>query len=310
MGDLTGDPTGDLIEDLDQRCGYVALLGRPNVGKSTLLNYVLRQKIAITSRKPQTTRHNLLGVDTLGDGQAIYVDTPGIHNDVGKALNRYMVNEAMSAMQDVDVRVFVSEADSWRSDDQRVADILLKQHPSNHNIAVINKTDLVAPKVKLLPQIRRLSDMGFANVMPLSALQDDGVEELRQLVFSMLPHGPHMFSADQVTDRSERDLVAEIVREKLMRQLGDEIPHSTAVMVIKYEQRDQIVEIHAEIYVERNGQKRIVIGTAGKRLKLIGQEARKDIERLLDQQVMLHLWVKVRKGWTNSAGLLRQLGYE
>ncbi|MEQ9451874.1 MAG: GTPase Era [Pseudomonadales bacterium] len=292
-----------------KHCGYIALLGRPNVGKSTILNYVLRQKIAITSRKPQTTRHNLLGVDTEGDYQAIYVDTPGIHSDVNKALNRYMVGEAKRVIDDVDVRVLVADAERWRDEDQKVAELLLK-HKGGRNVAVLNKIDLVSPKEKLLPLMARLSDMGFSDVVPISALRDEGIAEFRQLIFSALPAGQHLFAEDQITDQTTRSLAAEIIREKLMRQLGDEIPHSTAVMILKYEERPDLVEIHAEIYVERNGQKRIVVGTEGQRLKLIGQEARQDIERLVDCKVMLHLWVKVRKGWTNSAGLLRQLGYD
>ncbi len=186
------------------RCGYVALLGRPNVGKSTLLNYVLQQKLAITSRKPQTTRHNLIGVDTAGDDQAIYVDTPGIHNDVGKALNKFMVAEAMRVVADVDVRVFVVDASQWRDGDQKVAELLLKQK-SGRNIAVLNKTDLVTPKETLLPVIERLASMGFQDVVPLSALQNEGIDEFRQLIFAALPLGAHMFAEDQVTDRSERD---------------------------------------------------------------------------------------------------------
>lgn len=298
-----------MMTDIQTRCGYVALVGRPNVGKSTLLNYVLKQKLAITSRKPQTTRHNLLGVDTQGNNQAIYVDTPGIHSNIGKALNRFMVGEAMGVMADVDVRVLVVEADKWRDEDQKVADLLLKD-TEKMNIVVLNKVDLVNQKEKILPHIQRLSNIGFAHVVPLSALQDEGVESFRKLVFSVLPDAQHQFEEDQITDKSERHLVAEIIREKLMRQLGDELPHSTAVMVIKFDQLPNHLDIHAEIYVERNGQKRIVVGTAGQRLKLIGQEARKDIERLVGQKVMLNLWVKVRKGWTNSASLLRQLGYE
>ena len=291
------------------RCGYVAILGRPNVGKSTLMNHILRQKIAITSRKPQTTRHNMLGVDTEGDAQAIYVDTPGIHSDVNKALNRYMVSEAESVVGDVDVCLHVIEATQWREDDQRVADMLAKRS-GGCTIAVMNKVDLVKQKEALLPHMQKLASLGYSEVIPISGLRNDGVDLLRELVFANIPEGPHLFAPDEVTDQSERTLVAELIREKLMRQLGDELPHSTAVDLILFREQENLVEIHAEIYVEREGQKRIVIGKDGARSKLIGQEARKDIERLLDKKVMLHLWVKVRKGWTNNARDLRQLGYE
>ena len=295
--------------DLETYCGYVALLGRPNVGKSTLLNHVLRQKISITSRKPQTTRHNLLGVDTEGSHQAIYMDTPGIHQRTEKALNRYMVANAKAALKDVDLRVMVVEAGKWQEEDQHVLELLAAA--PGRNIAVLSKVDLVADKTSLLPEIQRLSETGlFEEIIPLSALRFDGVEVFRDQVFKRLPNGPHLFAEDEITDQTVRHLVEEIVREKLMRQLGDEIPHSTAVLVERFVEAPELTEIHADIYVERDGQKRIVIGKQGARLKLIGSEARKDIEKLLDTKVMLHLFVKVRKGWTNDDRLMNRLGYE
>jgi GTP-binding protein Era len=291
------------------RCGYVALLGRPNVGKSTLLNHVLRQKIAITSRKPQTTRHNLLGIDTENNAQALYIDTPGIHGHGGKALNRYMVSEAKRVLPDVDVRVLLIETGHWTDADRYVLELL--ERSPGQNIAVLSKTDLVKKKEQLLPQMQTLHDSGlFKEIIPTSALKDDGIENFRQQVFRYLPEAPHLYDEEQLTDRSERHLIEEIIREKVMRQIGDEIPHSTAVNIERFEVRPELTEIYAEIYVERNGQKRIVIGQDGQKLKLIGQEARKDIERLLDAKVMLHLWVKVRKGWTNNTGMMRRLGYE
>ncbi len=294
------------------RCGYVALLGRPNVGKSTLLNHVLRQKIAITSRKPQTTRENLLGVDTEGPNQALYLDTPGIHEQspkTSKALNSYMLNAAKSVLSDVDLRVMLAEAGRWTAQDDAVAELL--RAVGKASVLVLSKVDLVARKETLLPEMARLHELGiFEHIIPVSALRGDGIDEFRQMVFGYLPESPHLFAPEEVTDRSERALVAEIVREKLMRQLGDEIPHSAAVTIERWQERPDLVEIHADIYVERAGQKRIVIGNQGQRLKLIGQEARGDIERLLDRKVMLHLWVKVRKGWTNDARQLKRLGYD
>lgn len=294
---------------VESYCGYVALLGRPNVGKSTLLNHVLRQKISITSRKPQTTRHNLLGVDTEGTYQAIYMDTPGIHQRTEKALNRYMVANAKAALKDVDLRVMVVEAGKWQQEDQHVLELLTAA--PGRNIAVLSKVDLVSDKTSLLPEIQRLDETGlFEEIIPMSALRFDGVESFREQVFKRLPDGPHLFAEDEITDQTVRHLVEEIVREKLMRQLGDEIPHSTAVLVERFVEEPELTEIHADIYVERDGQKRIVIGKQGARLKLIGSEARKDIEKLLDTKVMLHLFVKVRKGWTNSSRLLQRLGYD
>ena len=290
-------------------CGYVALVGRPNVGKSTLLNHILRQKVAITSRKPQTTRHNLLGIDSEGDHQALYIDTPGIHDATGKTLNQLMVNAARSVLDDVDLRIMLVEAKRWTEEDEFVLKLLARS--PRPTVAVISKVDTVSDKNELLPQIQQLSELGcFEHIVPLSALRNDGVEPLRQLVFSYLPEQVHLYEADDVTDRPTRYLVSEIIREKLMRQLGDEIPHSIAVTIESFREEGDLTTIHANIFVERDGQKRIVIGKQGQRLKQIGQDARKDIETLLQQKVMLHLWVKVRKGWTNNANLLKQLGYE
>lgn len=291
------------------RCGYVALVGRPNVGKSTLLNHVLGQKISITSRKPQTTRRNLIGVDTQHQNQAIYVDTPGIHQQIKRELNRYMVSNATSALSDVDLLVVLIEGGKTTSADEHVLNLVAVHKVPK--FAVLSKVDLIKDKTALLPQIQALAERSlFDEIVPLSALKEDGVERFRAHVFERLPLRPHFFADDEVTDQPERFLVAEIVREKLMRQLGDEIPHSATVVVEHFKHGDKVIDIHADIVVERAGQKRIVIGKQGSRLKLIGQESRKDIELMLDHQVMLHLWVKVRKGWTNSALHMRNLGYD
>ena len=290
-----------------QRCGYVALVGRPNVGKSTLLNHVLGQKISITSRKPQTTRRNLIGVDTQGADQAIYVDTPGIHQQTERELNRYMVSNATSALSDVDLLVVLIEGGKTTPADTHVLKLVAAHKVPK--FAVLSKVDLIKDKALLLPQMQALRELNvFDQIVPLSALKEDGVASFRDHVFQRLPLGKHFFAEDEVTDQTERFLVAEIVREKLMRQLGDEIPHS-ATVVIEHLSKGTRSLIFADIIVERDGQKRIVIGKSGARLKLIGQEARKDIELMLDHQVMLHLWVKVRKGWTNAVHL-RNLGYD
>ncbi len=296
-------------QSIGTHCGYVALVGRPNVGKSTLLNHLLRQKLAITSRKPQTTRRVMLGVDTQGDRQAIYVDTPGIHDHSDREMNRYMVRSATAIIADVDLIVMVIDSARWTAEDELVLQHIQKSRGAC--IAVLNKIDLLKRKDELLPVIDKLRAFDvFDAIMPVSALKGEGVVALRDEVFQRLPEQQHLFPPDQVTDQPEKILVAEIVREKLMRRLGDEIPHRAAVMIEAYHESDDLVEIAADIYVERAGQKRIVIGKQGEKLKIIGQEAREDIERLLDRKVMLRLWVKVKPGWTNSVAALKRMGYD
>ncbi len=291
------------------RCGYVALVGRPNVGKSTLLNHLLRQKLAITSRKPQTTRHVMLGVDTEGENQAIYVDTPGIHEHADREMNRRMVRSATSVLGDVDLIIVVLDRDQWTP-----ADELVMRHVRDSGtptLAVINKVDQIRQKETLLPVIDRLNRLGcFEAIIPVSALKGQGLDALRREVFARLPEQPHLFPPDQVTDQTEKSIVSEIIREKLMRRMGDEIPHRTAVVIEQFAEVEGRVDIAADIYVERSGQKRIIIGKGGEKLKLIGQEARRDIEALLDRPVMLRLWVKVKPGWTNSDAALRRMGYD
>ncbi|MBK80162.1 MAG: GTPase Era [Gammaproteobacteria bacterium] len=291
------------------RCGYVALVGRPNVGKSTLLNHLLRQKLSITSRKPQTTRHVLLGVDTEGDHQAIYVDTPGIHDHARREMNRQMVRAATAVLADVDLVLMVLDRDTWTP-----ADELVLEHLKAHDVpcfAVINKVDLMPRKDALLPLIAELDGRGaFEEIFPVSALRGAGLDDLRRAVFARLPEQAHLFPPDQVTDSSERFLVSEIVREKLMRRLGDEVPHHLTVVIDAYDETPTLVDIAATVYVERSGQKRIVIGQGGERIKQVGQEAREDVERLLEKRVMLRLWVKVRAGWSQTAAGLRRVGYD
>ena len=291
------------------RCGYVALVGRPNVGKSPLLNPLLRQKLAITSRKPQTTRHVMLGVDTQGNKQAVYVDTPGIHDHADREMNRIMVRSATSVLTDVDLIVMVLDQDQWTEADELVLAHIRRSGTSA--LAVINKVDLLKPKERLLPVIERVAGYGlFDAIIPVSALKGSGLEMLREEVFSRLPEHVHLFPADQVTDQTEKSIAAEIIREKLMRRMGDEIPHRTTVVIEQFKEQDGRVDIAADIYVERAGQKRIIIGKGGEKLKMIGQEARKDIEALVEMPVMLRLWVKVRPGWTNSPAALKRMGYE
>ncbi len=296
-------------EDLATFCGFVGLIGKPNVGKSTLLNYLLGQKVSITSRKPQTTRRNLLGLDTKGSKQAIYVDTPGLHRTSGKALNKYMVKDATSAVKDVDILCFLTDCRSVIEDEEWILDLMAR--PGAKRLAIISKIDLLRDKQLLLPKIENLRETKlFSDIFPVSALRKDGLSKLRLKIFELLPSGPHLFPDDQITDKSERFLASEIVREKIMRQLGDEIPHSSAVIIETFSREKKVVRIRAQIVVERDGQKRVVIGKSGDRLKKIGIEARKDLENLLNHQVMLHLWVKVKRGWTNNSLEMGQLGYD
>ena len=297
--------TGDFEQT---KSGYVALFGRPNVGKSTLLNYLLRQKISITSRKPQTTRVNLLGIDTRKSHQAIYVDTPGIIKKTRNTLNRFMVDNAKSLLGDVDLAVLLIEAGKFTEADKHVVSLLKSR--AGKTICGLTKIDLVKKKTDLLPQIENLSSFDlFEEIVPISALKKDGIEEFRNVVFKLLPEGNHLFEENQITDKSEQFIAGELIREKVMRQLGDELPHSAAVSIESFVELERLTEIRACIHVERESQKKIVIGSKGLRLKRIGSDARRDIEILLDRKVMLRLWVKVDKGWTNQTVGLHRLGY-
>ncbi|MEX1667615.1 GTPase Era [Zhongshania guokunii] len=300
--------SGENTEMSVQRCGYVAIIGRPNVGKSTLLNHILGQKLSITSRKPQTTRHQVLGIKTEGEVQAIYVDTPGMHLKEEKALNRYMNKAASSAIKDVDLILFLVDRDRWIDDDDLVLKIL--ENARSPVVLVINKVDRLDDKGQLLPLITNLqSKYKFADVVPVSALQGHNREELEKVIARFLPESIHMFPEDQITNRSERFLAAELVREKIMRQLGEEIPYSMTVEIEEFTESPRLLEISALILVERDGQKKIIIGEGGSRLRQIGTEARKDMERAFDNKVMLRLWVKVKSGWSDDERALRSLGY-
>ncbi len=298
----------NMDEQIDTRCGYVAIVGRPNVGKSTLLNYILGQKLSITSKKPQTTRHQLLGIKTSEKEQVLYVDTPGIHGKENKAINRYMNKSAKSIVKDVDVVIFVTDRTDWQDDDEITAESL--RNAPGQIIIAINKIDLLKDKERLLPKLKELSDrFPDAVVIPISAEKGDNLEQLELLVSERLPYGQFLFSDDQLTDRSMRFLVSEIIREKIMRQLGAEVPYQVTVEIEEFRAEKKVTHISALILVERDGQKKIIIGTNGDRIKKIGEQARADIESLLDCKVMLRTWVKVRSGWSDDERALRSLGY-
>ena len=289
-------------------CGYVAIIGRPNVGKSTLLNHILGQKISITSRKPQTTRHRLLGIKTEGNTQVIYVDTPGLHQSMEKAINRYMNRAASSSIVDVDAVILVVERNKWTDEDEWVLGQVKRAHCPV--ILVINKVDQLDDKAKLLPFIQQLeSKMDFTAIVPVSALSGTNLQQLEACINQQMPEGLHFFPEDQITDRSQRFMASELVREKIMRQLGEEVPYSMAVEIEEFSDSGKSLHISALILVEREGQKRIVIGNKGARLKLIGQEARVDMEEMFERKVMLKLWVKVKSGWSDDDRALRSLGY-
>ncbi|ALZ83495.1 MULTISPECIES: GTPase Era [Pseudomonas] len=290
------------------RCGYVAIVGRPNVGKSTLLNHILGQKLAITSRKPQTTRHNMLGIKTEGEVQTIYVDTPGLHKENQKALNRFMNKTAVTALRDVDVVVFVVDRTRWTDEDQMVLErVRFVKCPV---LLAVNKMDRLEDKADMLPHLQWLQEqLPEATLIPVSAQHGHNLDALEELVAERLPEGDHFFPEDQITDRSSRFLAAELIREKIMRQLGAELPYQVAVEIEEFKYENGVLHIHGLILVERDGQKKILIGQAGERIKRIGQEARHDMETLFDAKVMLNLWVKVKGGWSDDERALRSLGY-
>lgn len=292
----------------EQRCGFIAIVGRPNVGKSTLLNHVLHQKISITSRKPQTTRHRILGIKTIDANQFVYVDTPGMHKSQKKAINRMMNQTATSALDGVDVVLFVVERLVFNEEDQIVLEALRKVKVPV--LLLINKCDLLDTRERLLPHIERLSKFrDFAEIIPLSVLGGLNIDTVESCVKKYLPVGPFMYPEDQITDRSSRFMAAEIIREKITRQLGDELPYEVTVEIEKYTIQDAVVHIHALILVDKESQKQIIIGSKGDRLKTIGSAARVDMERAFESKVMLNLWVKVKSGWADDERALQSLGY-
>ena len=293
-----------------QHCGFVAIVGRPNVGKSTLLNQLLGQKVSITSRKAQTTRHRIVGIDTQDNDQVIYIDTPGLHIEEKRAINRLMNRAASSSIGDVELVIFVVEGTHWNDDDEMVANKL--KDCKCPVLLVINKIDNVIDKTQLLPHIQEISQkVNFLDVVPISAEKGDGVDIIRKIVKKHLPEGEHHFPEDYITDRSQRFIASVIIREKLMRFLGDELPYSVTVEIeqFKVDERNGMYRINGLILVERDGQKKMVIGNKGEKIKKIGIEARKDMQSFFDNKVHLELWVKVKAGWADDERALRSLGY-
>jgi GTPase len=303
------DPSSVSGKDINRRCGLIAIIGKPNVGKSTLLNYLMGQKISITSRKPQTTRHRLLGIKTTGNTQMIFVDTPGMHSGQTKALNRYMNKTVQSVIQDVDVILFMVDRMKWSTEDDLVLEQL--KHCKVPVFLLLNKVDLIDDKEILLPYLDEKKDLfPFKEIFPLSALKQHNIESLESAIEAYLPVADFYYPEDQLTDRNSRFLAAEFIREKLTRQIGDELPYEATVEIEEFRQDKGIIHISALILVEKNGQKKIIIGDSGSRLKLIGREARLAIEELLGSKVMLNLWVKVKGGWSDDERALKSLGYD
>jgi len=297
------------VSENNFRCGFVALVGRPNVGKSTLLNRLVGQKISITSRRPQTTRHRILGIKTESDYQIVFVDTPGLHATQPRAMNRYLNRAASDSLAGVDVVLFLTDGTRWQEDDDWVLQKL--QNLSCPVIAVVNKVDRIAGKETLLPFMQMLSGKReFAEIIPLSARTGDRLEALEAAVLQHLPLSPPHYEEDQVTDRSQRFLAAELVREKLFRKLGEEIPYGLTVEIESFKEERNVLHIHALVWVEKASHKPIVIGHKGQLLKEVGREAREDMQQAFGQKVFLQLWVKVKEGWADDERALQSLGYD
>jgi GTP-binding protein Era len=312
---MTIDTNG---EDAETHCGFVAIIGRPNVGKSTLMNHLIGQKLSITSRKPQTTRHQVNGILTEGNYQVVFVDTPGLHKAAYRLMNQRMNDAAVSALSHVDIVVFIVDALKWTQDDELA--LSMAQRANIPSIAVINKIDTLEDKSKLLPHIQNLGELhNFDAIIPIAALRNTGLDQLKGELFKRLPKQAHFYDQDQITDRSERFLAAEVVREKIMRACGDEIPYDLTVQIDGFKDepkfqdeqgkwRKAITYIDATIYVERPGQKNIVIGKNGARIKQVGIDARGDLQSLLERRIMLRLWVKVKRGWSDDERALNSFG--
>mgnify|MGYP001431191767 FL=1 len=293
------------------RCGFVAVVGRPNVGKSTLVNALVGHKVSIVTSRPQTTRQRVVGVATGAHAQLLFVDTPGMHRREGKALNRFMNRSARAAVADADVVVLVTEAGRWKDEDEEA--LARAQASGRPLFLVLNKVDRIKPRAALLPLLQQAAERGdFAAVVPVSAERGENLERLRGLLEEAIPAGPALFPAEQWSDRDERFHVAEIVREKLMRRLREELPYGVAVEIERLAESEQgrRLEVRAIVWVEREAHKAIVIGKGGEMLKAVGQAARLELKARFDRPVHLEIWVKVRERWTEREADLKRLGYE
>jgi GTPase len=290
------------------RTGYVAIVGRPNVGKSTLLNNLIQQKISITSRKAQTTRHSINGILTDQHSQFIFVDTPGFQSRYKNRMNAAMNRVVSQCINDVDLVLFVIEALRFDERDQQVLDLMSDSVPV---VLVVNKIDRLQEKNKLLPFLDAMAGkFNFHALLPISAAKKEQLFELIETIRPLLPENPPVYDVDEITDKSARFMAAEFVREKLFRLMGDEVPYLTSVVTEKFVETEKLIEIHATILVDKSNQKSIIIGKGGEKLKLIGTQARVDMEKVFGKKVFLQIWVKVRSGWADNVNVLRQLGHE
>ena len=297
-----------MTESQNSHSGFVAIVGRPNVGKSTLLNHLIGQKISITSRKAQTTRHRITGILTEGAMQFVFVDTPGFQTQHTNALNRSMNRVVTSSLREVNVVLFVLEARQFDERDRQVMELLPQDRPV---ILVINKADLLENKAELLPFIEKISALRhFAAIVPVSARQGKQLDTLLDAIRPYIPEGEHLYAEDEITDRNERFLAAELLREKVFRFTGEELPYSVSVVIEQFKQEGKLRRIHAAILVDKEAHKAMLIGSKGEKLKEIATQARLDMEKLFDGKVFLEVFVKVRSGWADSAHMLKTLGYE
>jgi GTPase len=296
------------VKPVEFRCGTIAIIGRPNVGKSTLLNHLVGEKISITSRKAQTTRHRITGILTSADTQYVFVDTPGFQTRNASVLNRLMNRSITQALRDVDVILVVIEAARISREDRQVFELLPAGRPA---VLAMNKIDRLADKKLLLPLLAQLqAERAFSDMVPVSARSGEQTQQLRQALRQHLPEQPAIYPAGEVTDRSERFLAAELVREKLFRQLGDELPYGASTVIEKFETEGKLRRIHVAVIVDKASHKAMVIGKGGEKLKLIGTDARRDMEKLFGGKVFLQIWVKVKRGWADDERTLKNLGFE
>ena len=288
-------------------CGYISIIGKPNVGKSTILNHILGKKISITSRKSQTTRNNILGIKTVKNKQMIFADTPGLHIKSSKVMNRVLNKSADSLIEDSDIVLFVIQ----RASMQELDHLVLKKikESQSKTICVINKSDQVDDKNKLLPLIAQLNEAyNFLDIIPISAINNEGINELERLILKYLPENKHIYKDEDTSVNKDEFMISEIIREKIIRFLGDELPHDTFVKLEHFKDEEDITKIHAVIYVARQTQKQIVIGQKGEVLKRIGTQARIDLEKFYNKKVFLKTWVKVKKNWNTDSDYLQSLG--
>jgi GTP-binding protein Era len=289
-------------------CGYISIIGKPNVGKSTILNHILEKKISITSRKSQTTRNNILGIKTENDKQMIFADTPGMHIKSPKVMNKVLNRSAESLIEDSDIILFVVQR--LTLDDEDLSVLKKLKEANSKVICVVNKVDQISDKNKLLPMIGRLAEeYSFLDIIPISAINNEGIKELENLIKKYLPENDHIYGEEDIQN-SHKDtfMISELIREKIIRMLGDELPHDTFVQVELLEDEDEIIKIHAVIYVVRDSQKQIVIGKGGGTLKKIGQQARLELEDYFKKKVFLKTWVKVKKNWNTDSDYIQSLG--